>query len=266
MRPPRAPGNARTAIPGFVEVQPGDAHERGARGPQPRDFTARMRMRADPPQGDGPTRDAEGDVSPPASRSDPDRQEPARAGLARGWLLRLADHPAGALALGMLALLEATVFPAPTEALLVALALARPRRAWWLGALATGASVVGGVIGYHIGAAFFDEVARPILSEYGLLAQLDALGEVYRGGALLALATSGYTPIPYMLYTAAAGSFNVPLPVFITGSLVGRALKYVPLAALAYFLGPAVHRVMGRYLPWVTAVAVVLTAGWLLLR
>lgn len=158
------------------------------------------------------------------------------------------------------------MFPAPTEALLVALALARPSRAWWLGALATGASVVGGVVGYHLGWALFDEVARPVLANYGLLERMNALGEAYRANATLALATSGYTPIPYMLYTAAAGSFGVGLPTFVLGSLVGRALKYLPLAALAYFFGPAVHRLVERYAPWVAAAVVAAAALWFVLR
>ena len=162
----------------------------------------------------------------------------------------------------MLALLEATVFPAPTEAMLVALALARPRRAWWLGALAAVASVAGGVVNYHVGAALFDEVGRPLLASYGLLARLDAVGGFYRDNALLALATSGYTPIPYLLYTLAAGALGVPLPTFVVGSLAGRALKYIPIAALAYFLGPAVRRVLDRVAIWVAlAVVVVLVAA-----
>ena len=104
--------------------------------------------------------------------------------------------------------------------------------------------------------ALFEEVARPVLASRGLLGQLDALGALYRGNAFLALASSGYTPIPYMLYTMAAGAFDVPFPTFVAGSLVGRALKYAPLAGLAYFLGPAARRYVERYAGWTAAAMV----------
>lgn len=177
-------------------------------------------------------------------------------------LLQFAERPAGVWVLVALALLEATVFPAPTEAMLLALAIARPRRAWWLGGIAAVSSAAGGVAAYQLGGALFDEVARPLLASRGLLGQLDALGALYRDNALVALVSSGYTPIPYMLYTMAAGAFEVPLPTFVAGSLIGRALKYAPLAALAYFFGPAARRLAERYAGWV-ALAVVLALALL---
>lgn len=173
-----------------------------------------------------------------------------------GGLLAWADRPAGAAVLVGLALLEATVFPGPTEAMLIALTLARPRRAWAFAAIATGASVAGGLVGYQLGAAFFESVTRPLLASYDLLGQADAVARVYRENAFLALATSGYTPIPYLLYTAMAGASGQPVLPFVLGSLVGRALKYGPIAALAYLVGPAVHRILRRY-GWVAGAAAV---------
>ena len=182
-----------------------------------------------------------------------------------GRLLALADRPAGAAVLVILALLEATIFPGPTEAMLIALTLACPRRAWAFAAIATGASVTGGLIGYHLGAAFFESVTRPLLASYDLLGQADAVARVYRENAFLALATSGYTPIPYLLYTTMAGASGQPVLPFVLGSLVGRALKYVPIAALAYVFGPTVHRILRRY-GWVAgAVVVAIALGLLLL-
>ena len=178
-------------------------------------------------------------------------------------LLDYAERPGGVFILVGLALLEATVFPAPTEAMLLALAIARPQRAWWLGGVAAVASAGGGLIGYELGSAVFQEVAQPLLASQGLLGQLDALRNLYRENAMLALVSSGYTPIPYLLYTMAAGAFDVPLPTFVGGSLIGRGLKYAPLAALAYFFGPAARRIAERYAGWV-ALAVIIVLVLLL--
>lgn len=181
-------------------------------------------------------------------------------------LLALADRPAGALVLVMLALLEATVFPGPTEAMLLALTLGRPRRAWWFAGIATTASVVGGVIGYQLGARLFAEVAGPVLATYGFMEQMDAVQRVYRDNMMLALVTSGYTPIPYMLYTMMAGAAELPMAPYIVGSFTGRALKYFPIAALAYLFGPAVHRVLRRHGGIAVVLVVLAILGWLVLR
>ena len=174
-------------------------------------------------------------------------------------LLALADRPAGVVILVLLALLEATVFPGPTEAMLIALTLGCRRKAWRFAALATVASVAGGFIGYQMGALWFDEVVRPLLATYGLSGSVNAVMRVYRDNLTLALVTSGYTPIPYMLYTTIAGASYLPLLPFLVGSLAGRALKYVPIAALAYMFGPAVHRIIRRF-GWV-ALAVLALLG-----
>ena len=177
-------------------------------------------------------------------------------------LVRLAAGRWGVFILAVFALLEATIVPAPTEAMLIALILANPRRAGLLAAVATGASVTGGLIGYGLGSAFFATLVEPLLDSYGLLSRLDFVKRVYLENYMLALLTSGYTPVPYMLYTAMAGAAALPVPGFIAGSLIGRALKYLPIALLARLFGPAVRQILGRY-GWIP-VAVVFGAGTLL--
>ena len=173
-----------------------------------------------------------------------------------------ADHPSGPAILVLLAIIEATVFPAPTEALLLALALGRPRWSWVFGALAAVASAAGGLAGYWIGAELFERFGQPLLSSLGLLRHLDTIGVVYRDNALLALATSGYTPIPYLMYTIAAGAFGIPLPLFVAGALAGRALKYLPLVLLVSVFGPRIRPLLDRHAPWVAAAAVALVLLW----
>ena len=175
-------------------------------------------------------------------------------------LIALADRPLGAAILVVLALLEATIFPGPTEAMLIALTLGRRERVLWFTGLATAASVIGGVAGYYLGATVFSDFVRPLLESYGLTRYIDAVGRAYADNMLLALGTSGYTPIPYMLYTALAGDARLPLPTFVLGAFLGRALKYLPIAALAYLLGPRVHWVLRRYGAIVAVVIVALIA------
>ena len=182
--------------------------------------------------------------------------DPAARGRAAGqphatpprWAERWADHPAGPALLALAAVLEACLFPAPTEALLVALSLGRPRRSWRLAALAVAASLVGALAAYAIG---WYQIGDPGSSE-----RMMQVGEAYHAGAFWLLATSGYTPIPYLVYTTAAGVYHVPLGPFIAGALVGRTLKYFLLGTLTFYLGPPLRRFLVRHRAIVTAVFV----------
>lgn len=138
-------------------------------------------------------------------------------------------------------MLEGTLFPAPTEALFLALALGGPRRVRWLLAIAVAGSMGGGALGYFLGAAFFESVGRPILDWSGGFAHLEAVGRLYRDHLFVTLVTSGYTPIPYLVYTMAAGVFRIPLLPFLGYSLVGRGMKYLVLGAVALGLGRSIR-------------------------
>ncbi|WP_420124804.1 YqaA family protein [Longimicrobium sp.] len=154
---------------------------------------------------------------------------------------RWARHPAGPALLFGFAVIEGCLFPAPTEALYAALALARPRRAWTLAGVAAAGSVVGGTIAWTFGAALFDRVGRPVLASYGLLERVDAVAALYRDNAALALVTSGYTPVPYVLYGIVAGSAGISLGTFVLFSAVGRGIKYTLLALLTSVAGPPIR-------------------------
>jgi membrane protein YqaA with SNARE-associated domain len=183
-------------------------------------------------------------------------------------LARWAAHPAGPALLFVFAVVEGCLFPAPTEALYAALALARPRRAWALAGLAAAGSVVGGVVGWTFGAALFDRVGRPVLGSYGLLQRVDAVAALYRDNAALALVTSGYTPVPYVLYGIVAGSAGIPLGTFVVFSAIGRGLKYAVLGLLASVAGPPIRRWLIRSRVRLAAAAAVVLAvtAFLLLR
>jgi membrane protein YqaA with SNARE-associated domain len=181
-------------------------------------------------------------------------------------LARWAAHPLGPAVLFLSAVAEACLFPAPTEAVFLALPVGRPRRAPRLAALAACGGLVGAALGYAMGAALFERLGRPVLEWYGLPPRFAAMGELYRGSLFLALATSGYTPIPFVLYSIAGGAFRVPLLPFLAGALAGRALKYAVLAALAWWLGPAVHALLARHLRWAMLVGAVLVAALLAAR
>src|SRR3954447_12982036 len=82
-------------------------------------------------------------------------------------VLALAASPRAPWWLAVVSFTESSFFPIPPDALLVPMVLARPDRAWFFAAVCTAASVVGGALGYLIGYAVFDQLARPLIELYG---------------------------------------------------------------------------------------------------
>ncbi|HEX7239501.1 MAG TPA: hypothetical protein VF263_04470 [Longimicrobiaceae bacterium] len=182
------------------------------------------------------------------------------------WARRWAEHPLGPALLFLSAVAEACLFPAPTELVFAALAVGRPRRSPRLAALAAAGGAAGAAAGYAFGATLFERVGRPVLAGAGLLPQLDALGVLYREHLFAALATSGFTPVPFVAYTIAAGAVGAPLLPFLAGALAGRAAKYALLGALAWWLGPAAHAILARHLRLAAVLAALLLGAALLAR
>jgi membrane protein YqaA with SNARE-associated domain len=103
-----------------------------------------------------------------------------RRGLVRrlyDWTIGWADRPGGTWALFTLSVAESSFFPIPPDVLLMALCIGRPRRSLWFAAVCTAGSVIGGVIGYYIGFALFEQLGRPVLEAHGALDKFDWVGE-----------------------------------------------------------------------------------------
>jgi membrane protein YqaA with SNARE-associated domain len=169
---------------------------------------------------------------------------------------RLAGHRAAPALLFLFAVVEGCLFPAPTEALYAALALARPRRSWPLAAVAAAGSVLGGIVAWTLGAWFLDGAGGRLLNSPRLDRAAAALANAYRDNPALALVTSGYTPVPYVVYGVTAGMVGLPLGTFVLFSAIGRGLKYTILAGVARIAAPLVRRWMDR-----SVVAVVLVVA-----
>ena len=84
------------------------------------------------------------------------------------WILALSDRPSAPYALGAVAFAESSFFPVPPDVMLVPMAVARPDRVWFYAAITTVASVLGGLVGYAIGALLFDSVGEWLIRLYGL--------------------------------------------------------------------------------------------------
>lgn len=168
------------------------------------------------------------------------------------WVLHWAQTPYGEPALGVLSMAESSFFPIPPDPLLVALCLGEARKSLRFALVATVASVVGGMIGYGIGALgwdlmggfFFDHV--PGVSPESF----EGVRELFLRWGFWAVFIAGLTPIPYKVFTLSSGVFGVGFPVFVLASLLSRGLRFFIVAGLIYRFGEPIAAFIDRYFNW----------------
>ena len=143
----------------------------------------------------------------------------------------------------------------------MALAISGPKRAFLFAFVCAVGSVLGGVLGYGIGFYFFDIIGKDIIAFYGAGEKFAYVEHKYTENAFAAISVAGFTPIPYKVFTIAAGVFNIGLPTLIGASILGRAGRFFLVSALIYRFGPSIKAFIDRYFNILSIVFVVLLIG-----
>jgi len=167
-----------------------------------------------------------------------------------GW----AAHPKARWYLGGLSFAESSFFPIPPDVMLAPMALARPVDAWRLALLTTLTSVAGGVLGYAIGYFALDFV-EPWLVSAGYWEGYLQVRSWFQTWGFWAVLAAGFSPIPYKLFTIAAGALGMFLPAFVVASFVGRGGRFFLVAGLIRWGGAPMEAQLRRHVEFL---------GWLL--
>ena len=138
------------------------------------------------------------------------------------WVWRMAETEGAMKVLFLVSLTESVFFPVPPDLLLIPMALAQQKKAFRIAGVCLAASVIGGAIGYFIGAFFMDTIGMSIVNFYGLTDQYVVVQEWYEKYNAWVVAVAGLTPIPYKLCTLTAGTFHVNFYVFFIMSFLSR--------------------------------------------
>ncbi|WP_370230551.1 YqaA family protein [Cognatishimia sp.] len=183
------------------------------------------------------------------------------------WTMRLAEHPRALWVLAIISFVESSVFPIPPDVLMIPLILATPHRAWLIALVATVSSVLGGLLGYAIGAFAFEQIGQPILEALGKLDRIEEFNVKFNEAGFWAVLGAGITPFPYKVITIMSGWTGMPLATFIVTSIIARGLRFFIVATLLWKFGAPVRDFIERRLGLVfTAFFVLLIGGFLALR
>jgi len=180
------------------------------------------------------------------------------------WCIDAAHKPYALWIMAAVAFAESSFFPVPPDVMLIPMALARPERAWLYAMVCTGASVLGGILGYAIGALLYDSLGQWLISLYGLGDKVEAFRAGYAEYGAWIILLKGLTPIPYKLVTITSGFANFNIWLFIVLSVIARGGRFFVVAILLNRYGEWIRVRIERHLGfWVSLGAGVLVAGFI---
>jgi membrane protein YqaA with SNARE-associated domain len=163
--------------------------------------------------------------------------------------------------LGVIAFLESSIFPIPPDALILPMVLASREKAWKIAAVATVASVLGGITGYAIGMFLFEAVGQTLLSFYSYAEQFSEFQSLYSEWGAWIVFGAGLTPFPFKVITIASGAVALDPIIFIAAAILARGLRFFLVAALLWKFGPPVKLFIEKRLSLVTMIAFLLLVG-----
>ncbi|HEV3501398.1 MAG TPA: YqaA family protein [Bradyrhizobium sp.] len=180
------------------------------------------------------------------------------------WCIDAAHKPYALWIMGAVSFAESSFFPVPPDVMLIPMSLARPERAWLYALVCTATSVVGGILGYAIGALLYDSIGHWLIEFYGLGGKVEAFRASYAEWGALIIIGKGLTPIPYKLVTIASGFAGYNIGLFVLCSIIARGGRFFLVAILLNRYGDWIRLQIEKHLGlWVALGAVVLVAGFI---
>jgi len=181
-------------------------------------------------------------------------------------LIRFAEGPHSTAWLSFFSFVEAAFFPIPPDVLLIAILATKEHRRWFFYSFVTTiSSVFGGMMGYLIGFAFYGLIGEKMIAFYGLEDQFIKIGEMFGKSAFLSVFISGFTPIPYKVFTVASGFFEINFLIFVLASLLGRGARFFLVGFLMHIFGEKLGDAIYKRVNLVSIIVGVVILGIVLL-
>ena len=181
------------------------------------------------------------------------------------WCIQAADKPHAAWIMGVISFAESSIFPIPPDTMLIPMSLARPEKAFSFAFLCTWTSVLGGVVGYMIGALLYDSIGQWLIHLYGYGDKVEAFRAAYAQWGAWIILLKGLTPIPYKIVTITSGFADYNIWMFIGLSIIARGGRFFVVAFLLNRYGAWAREIIEKRLGfWVAVSAGVLVIGFII--
>lgn len=177
------------------------------------------------------------------------------------WVLALSHSPKAPQALAGVSFAESSFFPVPPDVMLLPMCMAKPEKAWNYAAICTVASVLGGILGYAIGALLFDTLGAWLIKLYGYGDKMDAFRKAYQDYGHWIILIKGFTPIPFKLVTIASGLAGYNFWMFVLLSVITRGARFFFVAGIMNRFGAPLKAFIEENLTMVGIASVVIFIG-----
>ena len=178
------------------------------------------------------------------------------------WCIAVAGKPYATWILGAVSFAESSFFPVPPDVMQIPMSLARPERAYLYATILTVTSVLGGLLGYAIGALLYDSVGAWVIQLYGYGEKVEAFRAAYNTYGAWIILGKGLTPIPYKIVTITSGFAGYNVFLFVLFSIITRGARFFLIAFLLHRYGAQAREMIEKRLGlWVTIGTVVLVGG-----
>ena len=177
--------------------------------------------------------------------------------------LNLAAHKSSKYYLALISFVESSFFPIPPDVMVIPMVISKREDFLKIFLITTIFSVLGGILGYLIGAFFFD-VGMQVMIFYGYEDKLISLKNnlIYSEGFyawLGILFLAGFTPLPYKVFTIASGLIGFNVLIFILISLISRGLRFFIVSYLSYKFGDLFTQFMNKHgSKWFTIIGILI--------
>ena len=165
--------------------------------------------------------------------------------------LDLAAHKSSKYYLAIVSFVESSFFPIPPDIMVVPMVISKKKDFFKIFFIATIFSVLGGILGYFIGAFFF-EIGMKIMNFYNYEDKLvnfknDLINSEGFYAWLGILFLAGFTPLPYKVFTISSGLIGFNIVIFIIVSLISRGLRFFIVSYLSYKFGNLFTEFMDKH-------------------
>ena len=177
--------------------------------------------------------------------------------------LDLAGHKSSKYYLGVVSFVESSFFPIPPDVMVIPMVISKKTDFKKIFLITTIFSVLGGMLGYIIGAFFF-EFGAQIMNFYGYENKLNNIKEsLIRNDGFYAwlgiLFLAGFTPLPYKVFTIASGLIGFNFLIFVLISLISRGLRFFLVSYLSYKFGDLFNEFMDKHgSKWFTIIGILI--------
>ncbi|MBO7311998.1 MAG: DedA family protein [Alistipes sp.] len=184
------------------------------------------------------------------------------------WVLSWSSSSWGWLALFVLALCESSWFPIPPDILLIALCLGAVKKSFRFATICLAGSIIGAVIGYGIGYFLWTTpagdptaIATFFFNHVFSVEGFNNVGALFDKYNFWIVFTAGFTPLPYKLFTIAAGLFDINFVMFVIASIVSRGMRFFLIAWLIWRFGTPIKAFIDKYFNLLATLFTVLLVG-----